>query len=48
VRFKFIQIATFQDKAFATKWHKMGNIWLTSKAKLKGGQIQERAQENLI
>jgi hypothetical protein len=37
-----------QDKAFAAKLPKMGNKWLTSKAKLKGGQIQERVQEKLI
>jgi hypothetical protein len=31
------------NKAFQTKWPKMGNRQLMSKAKLKRGQIQEQA-----
>jgi hypothetical protein len=47
-RLKFVQIATLQDKALATKRPEMRDGWLASKAKLKGGQIQDRAQENSI
>jgi hypothetical protein len=32
-----------QDKAVATKRPQMRDGWLASKAKLKGGQIQDRA-----
>jgi hypothetical protein len=37
-----------QDKALVIKRSEMINKWLASKAKLKKGQIQDRAQENLI
>jgi hypothetical protein len=43
MRLKFIQINTLQDKALATKRPEMRDRWLASKAKLKGGQIQDRA-----
>jgi hypothetical protein len=47
-RFKFVQIAMFQDKALATKRLEMRNGWFASKVKLKGGQIQDRAQDDSI
>jgi hypothetical protein len=47
-RLKFVQIATLQDKALVTKRPEMTDGRLASKAKLKGGQIQDRAQENSI
>jgi hypothetical protein len=47
-RLKFIKIITLQDKAFATKRSEMRDGQLTSKAKLKGSQIQDQAQEDLI
>jgi hypothetical protein len=37
-----------QDKALATKRPEMRDGRLASKAKLKGGQIQDRAYKNLI
>jgi hypothetical protein len=36
MRLKFVQIATLQDKALATKRHEMRDGRLVSKAKLKG------------
>jgi hypothetical protein len=48
VRLKLIKIATFHNKAFASKRPKMRDIRLSTKAKLKGGQMQNRAQEDLI
>jgi hypothetical protein len=48
MRLKFVQIATHQDKAPATKRPEMGDGQLVSKVKVKGSQIQDRAQENLI
>jgi hypothetical protein len=42
-RLKFVQIATLQGKALATKRPKMRNGWLASKVKLKGGQMLDRA-----
>jgi hypothetical protein len=48
MRFKFIHIAMLQDKALATKRPEMRDGWLASKAKLKGGQSQDRAHENSI
>jgi hypothetical protein len=48
MRIKFIQIATLQDKALATKKLEMQDGRLASKAKLKGCQIQDRAQEDSI
>jgi hypothetical protein len=44
----FVQIATLQDKALAIKRPKMRDGWLASKAKLKGDQVQDRAQKNSI
>jgi hypothetical protein len=38
-RHKFIQIATLQHKALATKRPEMRDIRLASKMKLKGGQM---------
>jgi hypothetical protein len=40
---KFVQIATLQDKALATKRPEMRGRRLASKVKLKGGQIQDQA-----
>jgi hypothetical protein len=37
-----------QDKALATKRPEMKDGWPVSQAKLKGDQIQDRAQENSI
>jgi hypothetical protein len=37
-----------QDKALATKRPEIRDGWLASKAKLKGGQIQDLVQENSI
>jgi hypothetical protein len=48
MRLKLIQIVMFQDKALATKRPKMRDGWLASKAKLKGSQIQDRAQDDSI
>jgi hypothetical protein len=45
---KLIKIATFQNKAFASKRPEVRDRWLTTKAKLKGGQMQNRAQEDSI
>jgi hypothetical protein len=45
---KLVQIAMLQYKALATKMPEMRDRQLASKAKLKGDQIQDRAQENLI
>jgi hypothetical protein len=47
-RLKFIKIAMLQDKALATDRLKLRDKWLASKAKLKGGQMQNRAQEDPI
>jgi hypothetical protein len=47
-RLKLIKIATFQNKAFASRGPKVRDRRLATKAKLKGGQIQNRAQEDLI
>jgi hypothetical protein len=48
VRLKFIKITMLQDKAFATKRPEMRDRRLATKAKLKGGQMQNRAQEDPI
>jgi hypothetical protein len=45
---EFIKIATLQDKTLATERSEMRDGWLASKAKLKGGQMHDRAQENSI
>jgi hypothetical protein len=42
-RLKLIQIATLQDKALATKRPEMRDGRLASRAKLKTGQMQNRA-----
>jgi hypothetical protein len=47
-RLKFIKIVTFQDKALTTKRLEMRDGRLASKAKLKGSQIQDRAQKDSI
>jgi hypothetical protein len=47
-RLKLIKIATFQNKAFASKRPEVRDRRLAIKAKLKGGQMQNRAQEDLI
>jgi hypothetical protein len=47
-RLKLIKISTFQNKAHATKRPEMRDGWLTSKAKLKGSQIQNRVQKDSI
>jgi hypothetical protein len=47
-RLKLIMIVTFQNKAFASKWPKMRDRGLVTKAKLKGSQVQNQAQEDLI
>jgi hypothetical protein len=47
-RLKLIKISTFLNKAFASKRPKVRDRRLATKAKLKGGQIQNRAQEDLI
>jgi hypothetical protein len=47
-RLKLIKISTFQDKAFASKRPKVRDRLLATKAKLKGGQMQNRTQEELI
>jgi hypothetical protein len=48
VRLKFMKIVTFQDKELVTKRPEMRDGWLASKAKLKGSQIHDRAQEHSI
>jgi hypothetical protein len=47
-RLKLIKIATFQNIAFASKRSKVRDRRLADKAKLKGGQMQNRAQEDSI
>jgi S-methylmethionine-dependent homocysteine/selenocysteine methylase len=47
-RLKLIKIATFQNKAFAFKRSEMRDRRLATKAKLKGGQMQNRAREDSI
>jgi hypothetical protein len=47
-RLKFIKIVTFQNKAFTSKRTKVRDRRLAIKAKLKGGQMQNRAQEDSI
>jgi hypothetical protein len=47
-RLKLIKIATFQNKTFASKWPEVRDRKLAIKAKLKGGQMQNRAQEDSI
>jgi hypothetical protein len=47
-RLKLIKISTFQNKTFASKWLKVRDRRLVTKTKLKGSQVQNRAQEDLI
>jgi hypothetical protein len=47
-RLKHIKIATFQNKAFASKWPEVRDRRLAAKVKLKGGQMQNRVQEDSI
>jgi hypothetical protein len=44
-RLKLIKIATFQNKSFVSKGPKVIDRRLATKVKLKGGQMQNRAQE---
>jgi hypothetical protein len=48
VRLKLIKITTFQNKAFASKRAKVRDRRLATKAKLKGGQMHNRAQKDSI
>jgi hypothetical protein len=48
VRLKLIQIATFKNKAFASKMPEVRDRRLATKVNLKGGQMQNRAQEDPI
>jgi hypothetical protein len=48
VRLKLIKIFTFQNKAFASKRPEVRDRRLATKTKLKGGQMQNRAQEDPI
>jgi hypothetical protein len=47
-RLKLIKISTFQNKVFASKRPEVRDRMLATKAKLKGGQMQNRAQEDPI
>jgi hypothetical protein len=47
-RLKLIKVTTSQNKALATKRPEMRDRRLATKAKLKGGQVQNRAQEDSI
>jgi hypothetical protein len=47
-RLKLIKIATFQNNALASERPEMRDKRLSTKAKLKGGQMQNRAQEDSI
>jgi hypothetical protein len=47
-RLKRIKISIFQNKAFASKRPEVRDKRLATKAKLKGGQMQNRAQEDPI
>jgi hypothetical protein len=47
-RLKLIKIFTFQNKTFASKRPKVRDRRLSTKSKLKGGQKQNRAQEDPI
>jgi hypothetical protein len=47
-RLKLIKIVMFQNKAFASKRPKVRDKRLATKAKLKGSQVQNRAQEDSI
>jgi hypothetical protein len=47
-RLKLVKITTFQNKVFASKRNEVRDRRLSTKSKLKGGQEQNRAQEDLI
>jgi hypothetical protein len=47
-RLKLIKISIYQNKASASKWPKMRDRRLATKAKLKGSQVQNRAHEDSI
>jgi hypothetical protein len=47
-KLKFVQIATLQNRALATKRLGTRDGRLVSKAKVKDGQIQDQVQENSI
>jgi hypothetical protein len=47
-RLKLIKIATFENKALASERPEMRDRRLSTKAKLKGCQMQNRAQEDSI
>jgi hypothetical protein len=47
-RLKLIKISTFQNKAFASKRLEVRDRRLSTKSKLKGGQMQNREQEDPI
>jgi hypothetical protein len=47
-RLKLIKIFTFCNKAFASKRPEVRDRRLVTKAKLKGGQMQNRAHEDSI
>jgi hypothetical protein len=47
-RLKLNKITTFQNKAFASKRPEVRDRRLATKAKLKWGQMQNRAQEDPI
>jgi hypothetical protein len=47
-RLKLIKISMFQNKAFASKRSEVRDGRLATKAKLKGGQMQNQAQEDSV
>jgi hypothetical protein len=47
-RLKLIKISTFQNKSFASKRPEVRDRRLSTKSKLKGGQMQNRVQEYSI
>jgi hypothetical protein len=47
-RLKLIKISRFQNKEFASKRPKVSDRRLATKAKLKGGQMQNLAQKDPI
>jgi hypothetical protein len=47
-KIKLIKISTFQNKAFASEWPEVRHERLATKVMLKGGQMQNRAQEDSI
>jgi hypothetical protein len=46
MRLKLIKISMFQNKSFASKRPEVRERRLATKAKLKGGQMQNRVQED--